>query len=140
MSDQDAGDEAPGSDPLWKVIEARFPLEAFEPIACALGESVERPSVEALRGWLLPDFCAFYASCITDKVFRTRRVRELKTRSKAAVALLSSLQSGWSLDQPRNLRDTPFREKFMETLDELADPAATRPGQRYRPRTPFGTT
>jgi hypothetical protein len=137
MSDQDAGDEASRDDPLWDVIEARFPPEAFEPIACALEKSVERPSVEALRGWLLPDFCAFYASCTTDKGFRTRRVRELTKRSKAAMALLSSLQSGWSLDQPRNLRDAPFREKFIETLDELADPAGAMSRRRYRPKDAF---
>jgi hypothetical protein len=137
MSDQSFGEAASRDDPLWDVIEARFPPEAFEPIACALGKSVERPSVEALRGWLLPDFCAFYASCTTDKAIRTRRERELTKRSKAAVALLSSLQSGWSLDQPRILRDIPFRAQFVETLSELADPEGARPCRRYRPKDAF---
>src|SRR5260370_15331657 len=137
MSDQDAGDEASRDDPLWDAFEARFPPGAFEPIARALGKGMERPSLEALRGWLLPDFCSFYASCTTDKDFRTQRVRELKNRAKAAVALLSSLKSSWFHDQPRNLRDAPFRKEFMETLEQLADPAGTRQQTRYLPKDAF---
>jgi hypothetical protein len=137
MSDQDGGDQASRDDPLWDAFEARFPAEAFKPIARALGKGTERVSLEALRGWLLPDFCSFYASCTTDQRFRTQRVRELKNRGKAAVALLSSLKSGWFLDQPRNLRDAPFRKEFMETLEELADAAGTRNRERYRPKDAF---
>ena len=45
--------------PLRDKWETCLPLEAFEPIACALGKSVERPSLEALRDRLLEDFCSF---------------------------------------------------------------------------------
>jgi hypothetical protein len=136
VSDQD-GDQASRDDPLWDAFEARFPPEAFEPIARALRKGTERLSLEALRGWLLPDFCSFYASCTTNKDFRTQRVKQLTVRGKAAVALLSSLKSSWLLDQPRNLRDAPFREEFMETLEEFADLAGSRIRKRYRPKDAF---
>jgi len=137
MSDQDAGNEASRDDPLWDLLEARLPPEAFEPIACALEKSIDRPSVEVLREWLLPTFCSFYASCTTDKRFRTERERELRERSEAAAALLASLRSRWFLDQPRIFLDEPFRRKFTDVLEKLADPARMGARERYRPNNAF---
>jgi hypothetical protein len=137
MSDRGVGDETSGDDPLRDLLEARLPPEAFEPIACALGKSIDRPSVEALRQWLLPTFCCFYASCTTDKRYRAERERELRKRCEAAAALLASLQSRRFLDQPRDLSDEGFRRKFTAVLEKLADPARIGPGERYRPNDAF---
>jgi hypothetical protein len=109
--------------PLRDKWETCLPLEAFEPIACALGKSVERPSLEALRDRLLEDFCSFHLSCTADKSTRAKWEREREKRNKAATKLLSSLQSGLSvLDMPRVLLDEAFREKFMRVLETLARP------------------
>ena len=116
MSDQDAG-EASRDDPLWDCLEARFPPEAFEPIARALEKSIDRPSLEALKDWLLPTFCSFYASCTTDKRYRTEREKELRRRNKAAGILLTSLRSRWFLGEPSALLDKAFRTKFLRALE-----------------------
>jgi hypothetical protein len=137
MSDQDAGDEASRDDPLLDRLEAHFPTEVFEPIARALWKNADRPDLEALRERLLPEFCSFYSSCTTDKRFRTERGRELTDRSKAAAALLSSLQSRWFLDQPRDLLDGAFRRRFTAVLEKLADPARIGPKKRHRPNDAF---
>jgi len=53
-----------------EAFEARFPLEAFEDIARALGVSTERPSLEVLRQWLREDFSWFCSSRVGDKSSR----------------------------------------------------------------------
>src|SRR5262249_33559615 len=71
----------------------------------------------------------------SDKSIRAKRVRELKTRARAAAALLSSLRSGSVLHQPLVLLEGPFREKFLGVLEALARPP--RSGGRYRPNDRF---
>lgn len=123
MSDQDAGEEASRDDPVRDKLEALLPPEVFEPIARAIGRSAERPSLQALRNWLLEDFHSFYLSCTADKSTRAKWERERAKRREPAAALLSSLQSGPSvLDMPRILLDEAFREKFMRVLQTLARP------------------
>lgn len=127
MSDQDAGDEASRDDPLREKLETCLPPEAFEPIARALGKSVERPSLEALQDWLREDFYSFYLSCTADRSTRAKWVRELTKRREAAATLLSSLQSGsLLLHEPRVLVDSAFREKLIGVLETLGRPAKRR--------------
>jgi hypothetical protein len=137
VSDQDGGEQASWDDPLRDAFEARFLPEAFEDIARALDRSTDQSSLDALRTWLLPEFGSFYGSCMNDKDWRARRVTELTKRTKAAADLLASLQSGWFLDQPRDLLNGAFRRKFMEVLEQLADPARIGPRDRYRPKDAF---
>jgi hypothetical protein len=56
MSDEGSPDEAMGEK---IAFEARFQLEAFKPIALALGKSDTPKSLGALRDWLLPYFDLF---------------------------------------------------------------------------------
>jgi hypothetical protein len=131
MSDPDAGDEAARDGPLRAKLETCLPPEAFEPIARTLGKSVERPSLEALRAWLLEDFYSFYLSCTADRSTRTKWERERTKRHKAAATLHSSLESGLLvLDMPRVLLEQAFHEKFMGALGTLARPPRRR--GRYR--------
>jgi hypothetical protein len=130
-------DEASREDPLWDRLDTRLPSEAFEPIARALEKGVDRNSLEALRGYLLPTFCSFYASCTTDKRFRIERERELRRRTEAAATLLASLRSRSFLDLPRALFDKASRGEFTGILEKLADPARIGPRERYRPNAAF---
>ena len=135
MSDRGVSEEASCDDPLWDAFEARFPPEAFEDIARSLGVSTERPSLEVLREWLREDLSWFCSIRVSDKNVRATHVRELNKRAKAAATLLSALQSGSVLHQPRVLLEGPFREKFLGVLEALARPP--RSGGRYRPKDGF---
>jgi hypothetical protein len=135
MSDPDAGDEASPDDPIRDKLEVLLPPEAFEPIARALGKSVERSSLEALRGCLREEFYSFYLSCTADRSTRAKWERERTKRHKAAATLRSSLQSGSVLDRPRVLLGGAFHEKFMRVLETLARPP--RPPGRHRRLDPF---
>ena len=120
-----------------EAFEARFPPEAFEDIAGALGVSADRPNLEVVRELLREDFSWFCSSRVGDKAVRAKHARELKTRARAAATLLSFLRSGSVLHQPLVLLGGPFREKFLGVLEALARPP--RSGGRYRPKDRFRT-
>jgi hypothetical protein len=132
MSSGDADLDAASRDDIadLEAFEARFPAEAFEDIARALGVSADRPNLEVLRELLREDLYWFCSTRVGDKGVRAKHARELKTRARAAATLLSFLRSGSVLDQPRVLLGGPFREKFLGVLEALARPP--RPGGRYR--------
>ena len=94
MSEEDRDDEA------WQAemadFEARFPLEAFEPIAKALGKSTEQQSLEALRSWLLPYFDLFRSRSVKEP-FRAERMKSLIELREAARTLLKSVRVGGGL-------------------------------------------
>jgi len=118
MSDPDGDDE-------WiehrLALEARFPPEAFKPIANALGKSVVPRSLETLQNWLLHDFDRFRAA--TGKgPSRAERIKSLEELRDAATTLLASvgvLGLWWGL----GLVEATADGQFKATVQRLADAA-----------------
>jgi hypothetical protein len=137
MSDPD-GDDEWIEDRI--AFEARFPLEAFEPIAKALGKSTEQRSLEALRSWLLPDFNLFYMSCVGIEPSRNDRLNGLKELRDAAAVVNASLRPGgirkdlpWDLLKAANAQFRGLVERLGQAADAEAQRLAATPSRRGRP-------
>src|SRR5437899_6485064 len=94
MSEGDRDEEA------WRLemaaFEARFPLEAFAPIARALGKHATPQNLEALRSWLLRYF-DLLSSSTTEEPSREERKKSFVELREAATTLLKSVRVGGGL-------------------------------------------
>jgi hypothetical protein len=88
MSDEDAEEYAYRQE-MAAFMTARFPPQEFEPLAQALGKSIEPQSLKALRSWLCEDLYSFCSSRTEDPRARIKRKRVSTKRSKAAAVLLA---------------------------------------------------
>jgi hypothetical protein len=113
------------------AFEARFPLEAFEPIAQALGKSAEPKSLEELRGWLLPYFDLFLSGTGIEPSREERKKSLVELRDAARTLLKSVLLKsvgigGLGLDLTWGLVKAARDQQFKATVQRLADEADTQ--------------
>jgi hypothetical protein len=101
------------------AFEARFPLDAFEPIARTLGKNVDQASLSALRHWLLPYF-DFYADSTGKEPSRAERIQSLEAVRDAATTLLKFTAIGW-LTRPTI--EAVSNQQFTATVRRLAEEA-----------------
>lgn len=136
MSDEDA-DEAAIREQI--AFYARFPLEAFEPIAHALGKSVRPQSLEAARDWLLPCFDFAFGGRGKSRGKKRTRDDQIKTLVKLRDAATTLLKSGLWRHLPLDVVEAASDRQFKATLERLADAAQaqidmlSRPGRSGRP-------
>jgi hypothetical protein len=105
------------------AFEARFPLEAFKPIACALGRSAEPQSLKALQGWLLPYFDLYVCGTGTGPS-RAERRKSLEELRGAATTLIASVGvRGLWLELPWDLVEATADGQFKATVQRLAEEA-----------------
>jgi hypothetical protein len=112
-----------------KEFEARFLPFAFAEVAKALGAPSSPELLSRLRGWLLPDFLAFYFALPGQQEARNEQVRKLRELQQAAyithsllrdVQVLSTLPM--SLLEQSTLDDTLF-EKLVQVGEAARDSA-----------------
>jgi hypothetical protein len=122
MSEEDRDEEA-----WWDEIGARFPLEAFEPIAKALGKRATPQNLEALRSWLRPYF-DLWPSNTTEEPSREERKKSFVELREAATTLLKSVRVGGGLwrELPVNVVMAAWDQQFEATVQGLADAADRR--------------
>ena len=120
MTNEEGDDEAIRE---WVALEARFPLEALKPIACALGKSAVPRSLEALQGWLLPYFDLF-PSGTNKEPSRAERKKSLEELRDAATTLLTFAGvRGFRWGLPWALIMATADGQFEATVQQLADEA-----------------
>jgi hypothetical protein len=139
---EEARDEEACRDEM-AAFKARFPPEAFEGVAEALGLLPEPKNLSVLRDWLLPELYFFFVSCPGEESTRKERIRHLEDLQNAATTLLASIGPGGALFyMPRKyLGPELLSDQFRATLRSLADDAAAQirrsrasRGQPGRPR------
>jgi hypothetical protein len=108
------------------AFEARFPLEAFKPIALSLGKSKTPRSLKALRDWLLPYFDLFSSGTGREPP-RAERIRSWVQLRDAARTLLASVGVGglW-MELTWGVAEAAKDQQFRGTLQRLAQEAEAR--------------
>ena len=119
MSDREADEKAPLDDP--DAFEARFPPEAFEPIAQALNVAPTPKNLATLTRWLIPHLERGFSGIVVKKRTISGRRKELRGL-RDALALVSrashrlpSVASARTLGDLDNDED----EKFVAALQRV---------------------
>jgi hypothetical protein len=105
-----------------EAFAARFPPEAFAPIAAALGFRPTPANVEALKRWLLPWSYQFFHSCTGKEPSRARRIAGLKQLRDAAADLRGSLWVAF-FGLPIDLLHDVLRAEFRTTVEQVRQEA-----------------
>jgi hypothetical protein len=122
MSDSDSEEAERQADAEREAFEARFPPEAFEPIARALHVATTAENVSAIRGWLMPYLEQSFSGDVVKEPTVTERRKELRRlRDALAVVWHASRRRHGSASLPWTLRDLGdgVPEKFVATLQRL---------------------
>jgi hypothetical protein len=122
MSDSGSEEAERQADAQREAFEARFPPEAFEPIARAFNVPPTPENISAIRGWLMPYLEQSFSGNVVKKPTVPERRKELR-RLRDALALVwraSGRRHGaatlpWSLGD----LDNEVPEKFVATLQRL---------------------
>src|SRR5262249_49764397 len=94
-ADLGAGDQASRDDIAdLEAFHARLPLEAFGPIALAMGVFPNENELKALRSWLVPEFYLFYLDCGGKQRPRAERLSRLQRLRDATAVVRASLSPG----------------------------------------------
>lgn len=105
-----------------EAFEARFPPEAFEPIAGALQVAPTPENISAIRGWLMPYLQQSFSGNVVKEHAVTERRKELKRLHDAlAVVWHVSRRRHGSVSLPWTLGDlgNDVPEKFAATVQRL---------------------
>ena len=101
------------------AFEARFPLEAFEPVAHALNTTITPENLQAIRGWLMPSLHQSFSGSVFKEPSHKARIAKLR-KLRDALALLRDALSGSIFDSPWTVRDLiDVGDKLPATLNRL---------------------
>jgi hypothetical protein len=122
MSDSGSEEAERQADAQREAFEARFPPEAFEPIARALHVARTPENVSAIRDWLMPYLEQSFSGDVVKKPTVPERRKELRRlRDALAVVWLASRGRHGSASLPWTLRDLGdgVPENFVAVLQRL---------------------
>ena len=122
MSDSGSEEAERQADAEREAFEARFPPEAFEPIAEALNVAPTPENISAIRGWLMPCLEQSFSGKVVKKPIVPERRKELRRLHDALAQVWRASRRGhgaaslpWTVGDLGN--DVP--EQFAATVQRL---------------------